>query len=938
MKKLLIFLVVFFILFAFPTAKKASGVRGEITYQGGIEWNPISQITWLGNSTNPAMCENNGNYDVVWQDDRNGNWEIYYSKLTYFGFKLVNDSKITNFNGNDTNPVVVSNGNHVFVVWQREIGNKWAIYFARLLYSNRNITIDVPPKELRGVNNATNPKIAMDSQGFIHVVWQEYRNGQWDIMYDKIDENGNPVFSPIDISNDVTNSTDPVIVTTPNNNVDVLWLDDNVTPGYGVMYRGLDCCGYFRTSVRRISVVSPSTEISASYEDGINVAFSDNRENRSSEIIFTKLNDTGVTVVDDKNLTALDGINSDEPMISSSRGRNFLVWRDMNKEIKFAIFDSSGNRIVENINISGENSSEPRIAINFNMVNILWEEKIGGKYHLFMRSGRFPNLKVEKLHVEQMGTERKIIVNATVSSDTREKISVEYGIYVDGEAVRSGNISLEEEKSLSFIFPISGGLHNITFAVDPNNRIFESNESDNVLSENIFVRSYAYQLALKKDYYLTPGNETNISVSIINTGNWKDNYTLEFENLSSGIFISPSRRMLSLNSSKEKILNFTLFVGKEVKIGNYTITLNVSSHSNITSVENLTVHVIPRMYFEIQYDNLHYVLPGADYNIKIKIINLGDCNDSYFISLLTNSTWPTILENETMNISAGNAEEAIIHVAIPNGTDAFTKTVFLVGVESSKSHMVENATIMVIVAPYHHAEAYVIHANFTGGNYYFQIMVINTGNLVDFFNFNVSGEMESYSLLSEYSSLLPKGGKCMVNLSVFIPPEFLAGSYSLSFNVFSGNISLLSLPLSLTVPSKYSFSASATAKGDEIILTIKNEGNAPDSITIMPTMKKNMTWEIEYLGRNYTNISYVLLQPNQTAKVTITPKGKLENGEYNVNLILKSSSGLQKNISVKIKIGEEGGGILGFIMDNLLYIVIAVVAVVAIFIYLTMRK
>ncbi len=938
MKKLLIFLVVFFILFAFPAGKNASRVRGGITYQGGIEWNSIRQITWLGNSTNPAIYENNGNYDVVWQDDRIGNWEIYYSKLTYFGFKLVNDSRITSFDGNDTNPAVVSNGDHVFVVWQREIGNKWAIYFARLLYSNRNITIDVPPKELRGVNNATNPKIAMDSQGFIHVVWQEYRNGQWDIMYDKIDENGNPVFSPIDISYDETNSTEPVIITTPDNNVNVLWLDDNITPGYGVMYRGLDCCGYFRTPVRRISVVSPSTEISASYENGINVAFSDKRENRSSEIIFTKLNDTGVTVIDDKNLTALDGINSDEPMISSSRGRNFLVWRDMNKEIKFAIFDSSGNRIVENINISGDNASEPCIAINSNMVNILWEEKTGGKYHLFMRSGRFPNLKVEKLHVEQMGTEKKIIVNATVSSDTREKISVEYGIYVDEEPVRLGNVSLEGENSLSFIFPISGGLHNITFAMDPNNRIFESNESDNILSEHIFVKSYAYQLALKKDYYLTPGNETNISVSLINTGNWKDNYSLEFENLSSGILIYPPRRTLSLNSSEEKILNFTLFVSREADIGNYTITLNVSSESNITSVENITIHVVPRMYFEIQYNNLHYVLPGAEYNIKIKILNLGDSNDSYYISLLTNSSWPISLENTSMNVSAGNAEEAIIHVAIPNGTDAFTKAGFLVSVESSKSHMVENATIMVIVAPYHHAEAYIIDANFSGGDYYFQIMVINNGNLVDFFNFNVSGEMANYSLLSEYSSLLPKSGKCVVNLSVYIPPEFLAGSYSLSFNVFSGNISLLSLPLSLTIPSRYSFSASATAKGDEIILTIKNEGNAPDSITIVPTMKKNMTWEIEYLGRNYTNITYVVLQPNQTAKVTITPKSKLENGEYKVDVILKSSSGLEKNISVKIRMGKEGGGILDFIMNNLLYIVIAAVAIVAIFIYLSVKE
>ncbi len=939
LKNLLILVVVFLIIFSFPTGKIGYGkeVRA-ITYDGGIEWDSAKEVTWLGNSTNATIYRNNESYDIVWQDARNGNWEIYYTKVTYFGFKLVNDSRITNFAGDDIKPSIVSRGEHIFVVWQRNVGAHWDIYFAKLLYSNKNISIEVPPKLLRHGGNATAPKIAIDSQGFLHVVWQEYINGQWDVMYYKIDEEGNPVFSPIDISNDHTNSTEPVIVTAPNNQVNVLWLDDNITPGYSIMYRGLDCCGYFRTPVRRISVVSPNTEISASYENGVNVAFSCERENKSSEIVFTKLNDTGVTTIDDKNLTSLDSINSDEPAISSFRERNFVVWRDNNKQIKFAIYDFRGSRIIKNVNISNENSSEPHIALGNERVTILWEEKIGDEKHIFMRSGRFPNVKVENMEIKQVGNEGKLQINTTVYSDTEEKINVEYEMYEDNSSVKWGNISLAGRTTLSFILPISGGWHTILFSLDPQNKIFESNESDNTWSEKIFVKSYSYQISVKGDYYITPGNQTNISVSIINTGNWEDNYTLSFENISSEISLYPLFSRISLNSSEEKTVNFTLLIKRNAKIGNYTITLNVRSNSNISVARNITVHVIPKIYFSIQYNNLYYVLPGREYDITIKILNLGNCNDSYSLLMFSNSTWPITLENITENISAGDIGYAIIHVYIPNGTDAFSKEFLFLAVQSSKSGMSENATLMIVVSPEHSAKAFVIDSNFTGGDYYFEIMILNEGNIVDFFNFNVSGELENHSILDSYSALIQKGGKYIVNMSVYIPTDYPAGSYELYFNVFSGNISLLSLPLSLTIPSIYSFSAHATSKGATITLTVKNEGNTADSITIVPYMKENTTWILKYLGRNYTNVTYVVLQPNQTAKVYITPKEKLQTGEYSVNIILKSSSGIEKNITVKMSIGEENRGIWGIIMDNLLYIVIGVVAVAAIVIYLSTRE
>ncbi len=901
-----------------------------------IKWDPVREITWMGASKNAVIKENSGYYDIVWQDNRDGNWEIYYTKITPYGFKMVNDSRITNYPGEDVNPSMVVSGNDIFIVWQRKINAHWAIYFSMFTYSNENISITIPPKAIRSSNsNATNPRIAMDEQGFIHVVWQEYIGGNWDVMYDKIDENGVPVFSPIDISRDRTNSTSPVVVTTPENNVDVLWLDDNRTPGYSILYRGLDCCGYFRTPLRRISVVSPNTTISASYNHGINLAFSCSRENESYEIVFSLLNDTGITVIDDINLTALDGINSDSPMIHSIRNRNFLVWRDAPGRIKFSIYDSKGRDTAE-YTVSSNGSFDPQIAMNNHEVVVIWEKREKNETHVFMRHGVFPNMWVKSMKITQEDNRGKTRINATISSD-REGFNFSYSLLVDNLTVYNGNIFALKFQSISFELTLSGGVHRISIILDPEDRIFESNESDNTISSLIYVKTYSFQILVGKEYYISPGNRTNMSIRIINTGNWEDNYTIMFHNTSPAIRITPSERDVSLNASGEIQMNFTLSVEENAKIGNYTIYLIVNTSSNLSKEENLTVHLVPRIYFSLQYQSTYYVYPDTDLNIQLRIMNEGNCNDTYRLYLLHRGSWFVELGNESINVSAGEERNENIKVHVPSDAPAFSKEYIVIGVKSEKSFIAENATMMILVAPAHRADALVIRSNFTGTDYYFQIMVTNEGNLGDFYNFNISGELGEYSILNLYSSFVPRFENVTLNLSVYIPSYFPAGSYNINFNVLAGNETICTLPLSLTVPAMYSYSANATVKDGTILLTIKNEGNVADSIGIYPHMNRNITWILWYMGRNYTNSTYVVLQPNQTATVKILPAKKLSDGEYPVILHLKSASGMEKDVKVTLKLGSRGG-LLGVIMDNLLYIVIAIVAVVAIILYLYFRE
>ncbi len=907
-------------------------------YEDNVIWHQSERITWLGNATEPSVYENGGNYDVVWQDDRDGNWEIYYTKITAEGFKLLNDSRITYYSAEDINPQVVSRGNMVYVVWQRLVGGHWAIYFASLLYSSENISIVVPPKPVvSDGNNATNPKIAIDSHGDLHLVWQEWKAGQWDVMYEKINSAGNRLIAPVDVSSDPTNSTEPVLALDNSGNVNILWLDDNSTPGYSIFYRGLDEHGYFRTPVRRISVVSPDTEISVSYNKALNVVFTGSRENESYGLIYTQLNDTGVTVLDDTNLTPVNSVNASSPSVFSSRNRNFVVWA-AGKHVEFSTYDTKGNSIGKLFTIARGNSSHPQIAVSKDFLGVVWVEQYVNKSELFFRAGEFPNIYAASLTAATRGMGGNVSVRVIVGGDRGLEIPVEYALFVNETPFAMGNITLNTTASLVFNMSLSAGWHTLFFSLDPHNLIYERNEHDNNISQNLFVKRYEFNMYATPDVYLTKGNTTNITVSIANTGNWVDNYTVAFENVSNDITVYPDSFMCVLEPNAKKSFNFTVKAGSG-EPGTYKISVVVRSDSNITENSTVNVHILPVAKFKIQYPQLVYVEPTKPHTVNVTITNLGDCNDTYTITSIMNTPWALAQSNKSLNLSMGASASFSITVFVPFAK-AFTKAMLLLTVSSNASHLIENATVLFIVNVLHSVKVLISNASKSGGTYIFKIVVKNLGNLPDFYNFNLTGNMSSYALLSEYSALVPMNSSTVINLTVNVPAALVAGGYELSFRVLCDNSTLSSLPILITVPAKYGFTAQVKQKNSDLELEIKNTGNAAESVAIVPKLvdKKNITWVLQYMGRNYTNTTYVILQPNQTAKVWLKVKTKLDSGTYTVQIVLSSSSGMEKNLTAKLVVGEENRGILGIIMDNLLYIIIGVVAAVAVVIYLRHRE
>ncbi len=134
------------------------------------------QITMnRGDQLSPAIYED----IVVWEDNRNGNWDIFGCRLQWGGDEgeLLSrqEFQITTNRSNQLSPAIYGD----YIVWQDSRKGKWNIYGYDLSQS-REIRIT------EGSNSQLSPAIYEDI-----VVWMDRRNYNWDIYgYDLSQEEG----------------------------------------------------------------------------------------------------------------------------------------------------------------------------------------------------------------------------------------------------------------------------------------------------------------------------------------------------------------------------------------------------------------------------------------------------------------------------------------------------------------------------------------------------------------------------------------------------------------------------------------------------------------------------------------------------------------------------------------------------------------------------
>jgi hypothetical protein len=200
---------------------------GEIYYKrstnNGVNWSPDTRLTVdTSSSQYPSVAVQDSFVHVVWQDNRDGNWEIYYKRSTDYGLNWGADIHLSSVPGQK--PSITATDSFVYVVWQRGTD----IYYKRSIDFGLNWSIDTC---LDTANYSENPSMSATGS-MVYVVWD---NG--DEIYFKRSTDYGVNWFPDTVLYGVSYFYYP-IVSASGPYLHVVWQHSGFGYGYDIFYKG----------------------------------------------------------------------------------------------------------------------------------------------------------------------------------------------------------------------------------------------------------------------------------------------------------------------------------------------------------------------------------------------------------------------------------------------------------------------------------------------------------------------------------------------------------------------------------------------------------------------------------------------------------------------------------------------------------------------------
>ncbi|MCD4735899.1 MAG: hypothetical protein K8R53_07625, partial [Bacteroidales bacterium] len=173
-----------------------------VNEQAGIDGSEQSEPCIAG--------DGNGNFVVVWKDNRNGSnmdvfAQIYLSNGTTSGenFK-VNDDE--GYAGQYRAAVAVGPNMNFVIAWIDKRNGDFDVYAQRFSNDGTALGSNFKVNDDTGTEEQEHPSVSLDSTGNFVIVWADERNGDFDVYAQRYSNEGNELGSNFKINDDTGNA------------------------------------------------------------------------------------------------------------------------------------------------------------------------------------------------------------------------------------------------------------------------------------------------------------------------------------------------------------------------------------------------------------------------------------------------------------------------------------------------------------------------------------------------------------------------------------------------------------------------------------------------------------------------------------------------------------------------------------------------------------
>jgi len=312
--------------------------NGEIYYKrstdSGIIWGADTRLT--NNAATPwyySVTVSGSVVYVLWQDIRDGNYEIYCKRSTDAGVSWGADTRLTNNTAESWAPSAAVSGPVVHVLWQDIRDGNYEIYCKRS--TDAGVSWGADTRLTNNTADSYYPSVTA-SGSVVLVVWEDFRDGYWEIYCKRSTDAGASWGADTRVTNSTADSEDPCVAIS-GSVVDVVW--DDYRDGNWEIYckRSTDAGISWGADTRLTNNTADSRYPSvAAYGSVVHVAWEDTRDG-NYEIYYKRSTDAGVNWGADIRLT-IDAAVSYLPSVAVSGPVVHVAWedsRDGNSEIYY---------------------------------------------------------------------------------------------------------------------------------------------------------------------------------------------------------------------------------------------------------------------------------------------------------------------------------------------------------------------------------------------------------------------------------------------------------------------------------------------------------------------------------------------------------------------------------------------------------------------------
>jgi hypothetical protein len=306
--------------------------NSEIFYKrstdGGTSWGNDTRLTnALSNSDTPTLMVVGSVVHLVWRENRDSNYEIYYKRSTDNGTTWTADTRLTYTAQHSISPASFISGQVIHLVWEEEpVLFNTEIYYKRS--TNGGISWDSLVRLTNWTGDSFSPSVAVSGLN-VHVTWTDMRDGQTEIYYMRSTDGGTTWGNDSRMSvNDFLNS-EFAMVAASGSDVNLIWSDTRATGGYSQVFfkhssnSGENWGPDSNITTNASNKYYPSFVLSGS---NIHTIWEDRRDG-NPEIYYKNSTNSGISWGADVRLTNNTAVSEFVSMAVSGTALH-VVWRD----------------------------------------------------------------------------------------------------------------------------------------------------------------------------------------------------------------------------------------------------------------------------------------------------------------------------------------------------------------------------------------------------------------------------------------------------------------------------------------------------------------------------------------------------------------------------------------------------------------------------------